>query len=211
MHRAAATGMLVALQPMQMLQRTGRSFVERATQQRTYQTSSLATPVVLAASRAPRAALRRWVTGKRVPASHLPFNAGMPTTSKPSLAEGELACVVMQAASHSAADCNVFASESELQSWLSQVEVTAGVDMLINKIEPGSAVDTTAAGFDASDYTTWQALPTDRLPRGNAALLKRRFLCHCHGTSAVQSAIQPGDSDQDSFLANFQAAEGKGR
>ena len=103
----------------------------------------------------------------------------------------------------------VFPTEAAFQAWLSSREAEAGVDLLVQSTEAGSAVDTSAPGFDLADTSTWCAHAV--VPRGNAVVCKRRLHCHCHGTSAVKSAAEPGQCEQDTFLANFGAATGKKR
>lgn len=102
------------------------------------------------------------------------------------------------------------ATESEFVSFRTTLEEEAGVELLLTKSAPGSAMDPNAPGFDPNDTTTWQA--HDPLPRGNAVLMHRMYRCHCHGTSSVTPpTLEPGASIQDQFLAKADAAKDKGR
>ena len=102
-----------------------------------------------------------------------------------------------------------FSTEEDFQAHVAACEDDANADLLQDKCEPGSAVDKTAPSYDPDDPSTWQ--PPTPLPRGDARLCYRTFVCHCHGASRAQLPKTDGLTNQDAFLAKFNAADGMGR
>lgn len=102
-----------------------------------------------------------------------------------------------------------FKNEADFQGYLAGLEAEAGVDLLVHYARPGAAVDTNAPGHDPDDHTTWRSITP--LPRANAAILSRRIVCHCHGTSTVSLGAEAGMTQQEQLLANWDNAKDKGR
>lgn len=102
-----------------------------------------------------------------------------------------------------------FLTEPDFQAHLAVSEDEFNVDLLLDKCEQGSAVDTSAPGYVRDDPMTWRALP--HLPRGNSTLSFRSFACHCHGVSRAQLPSTEGLSKQAEYTVKYIAAQDKGR